>query len=398
MAAFEGGGFVASYRSMGDIRSACSTRAGVLLSAPGTATSAAGTQFDSQVTVLSDGSFAITWTDTNPADQRVKARVFDADGTPQGAEFDVSANNDGDNTQPSIAAGKNGELYVVSRSTGWDENGVAGDPGISLTIVDFEADEIGFRRSTLEHTGDESDPDVTVLANGYIAVTWTSPVPGDDDICCRIFDPDGCDVRERVHHRRQHLGGREASAVSAMLGGLFITSWQDTTTDGDGGSIASQVTELTRTVLGDAADDLHIGDELREHIDMLSGDDTVRAEGGDDTVKGGSGDDTINGSAGDDILDGGTSEDLVLGGDGDDLAQGGLNADTINGGDGDDLIYGGLAGRPVQLHRGRPDHSGRGADTVVGAGGGDLVTGGDGDDRSAAAPATTRSTAARATT
>ena len=38
---------------------------------------------------------------------------------------------------------------------------------------------------------DESDPDITVLDNGFIVVSWTYPLGVGGDVYCRIFDQDG---------------------------------------------------------------------------------------------------------------------------------------------------------------------------------------------------------------
>jgi Ca2+-binding RTX toxin-like protein len=252
-------------------------------------------------------------------------------------------------------------LIVVSRSTGYDENDVAGDPGISLVIFDFEADEITNTHVNEEHTGDERDPDVTVLANGYIAVTWTRPSTN-DDIYCRIFDPDGGQVTDEFFIAANGFEEERESAVSAMLGGLFITSWQDSTTDGSGGSISSQITELTRTVVGDAVGNLHVGDDLRESID------------------GGGGADTLHGGRGADTIDGGNFGDGIFGGDGDDLLQGNINGDSILGGAGDDLIFACTQADPTGSFNGDDIRGEAGADTVVGSSGDDTVYGGEGED------------------
>ena len=84
-----------------------------------------------------------------------------------------------------------------------------------------------------------------------------------------------------------------------------------------GGATATLVgLEVAR---GSAHDDALTGDERRNTLLGLAGNDLLDGAGGNDRLVGGAGDDTLAGGAGDDLLDGGEGEaDSADGGDGTD--------------------------------------------------------------------------------
>ena len=358
--ALANGGFVVSYAEAGDIYYRAFDAAGAqVVGATPVNTVTTGAQADTQVTTLSDGAFAITWTDTDPADQVIKGRIFEANGTPRTGEFLCSPGT-GDKTQSAIAATQDGGFAVVYTDTGWAEGGVTG-AGISLNLVSA-AGAVG----ATEHVNpinfpDESNPDVTVLANGFITVTFTYPYSGSDtDILGHVYDQTGTSIASHfaIAHGNQH---EVAGAVSALADGQFVTSWQDETADTDQGSIYSRVMEITRGAFGDASADSFTGDELRDGIFGQDGNDTLNGRGAADTIDGG---------AQADLIDGGGAKDLLFGGQG---------ADTIHGGGGDDRIYG-VSLSPIPSSDGDALYGDAGDDRLTAAGGGDIADGGAGDD------------------
>ena len=357
--ALEAGGFVISYEFSGDIFQRVYDPAGVQQGGFTVVnTELTGTQTDSQITVLADGAYAIIWTDTNPADQLVKGRIFEANGDSRTDELNFSPGI-GDNTQPSIAALRNGGMAVVYTDTGWNEGGTGTGAGVSLHIVQADGDVGAAIHVNTSSAADEADADVTVLSNGFIAVTWTFPFSATDkDVYGRVFTQNGVPVTAQFEIA---AGGNDEwlSAVSSLGDGRFITSWQDETLDSSMGSIESQVNEIRRTIVGDAAADSFTGDGLR---DIISGMD------GNDTLKGGAGNDTV---------DGGDQNDSIDGGNGNDLLQGAFLTDTINGGDGADLIYANTKATPQGSSYGDLIDGGNGEDRVQGSLGADTVTGGE---------------------
>ena len=360
--ALDGAGFVVSYEYSGDIYRRVYNSVGA--EQPGFAIlneDTAGIQTDSQITLLADGAYAVTWTDTDPTDQLIKGRIFEAGGLPRTGELNLSPGT-GDNTQSSIAALRNGGFALAYIDTGWLEDGPGTGAGVTLSIVQANGAVGAPIHVNDETTTDESDPDVTVLSNGFIAVSWTHAFSATDkDTFARVFNPAGVAVTGVVHIAD---GGNDEqlSAISSLGDGRFITTWQDETPDANMGQVASQVNEMRRTVTGDSAADSFTGDGLR---DLMFGLD------GNDTLKGGAGNDTIDGGGDSDSVDGGAGNDLV---------QGGFQGDTINGGDGNDLIYSNIKGNPNGSSSGDLIDGGKGDDRVQCSDGDDTVNGREHDD------------------
>lgn len=250
----------------------------------------AGTQNDAQIVALADGGFAVTWTDTNPADQLIKGRIYNADGTARTGEFLVA--DFGDNTQSSLVALENGNFAVAYTDSGWVEGGTLGN-GISLQIVTPSGGLVNLVHVNTTSTGDEVDPDVTILDNGFIMVTWTHSFSAtDQDIYAAVFDQAGNRILLNGLPQRVITSTSDAdirSSVSGLLDGKVIVGWQD----GSSTDIQGAVMETVRTTTGDATAETLTGDELR---------DIIFGGGGSDFINGGTAKDELHGEAGDDTI------------------------------------------------------------------------------------------------
>ena len=339
-----------------------------------------GDQDDPQVTVLADGAFAVVWTDYGTGTAQIKARIYEADGEARTDEFNCSPGA-GYNTGPSIAATRNGGFAVVYTDTGWVEGGAGTGAGITLNVVAADGT-VGASTHVNQTTPtDELEADVTVLENGFIAVTWTYPfLATDKDLDFRVFNQLGVAVTGDLALAGS-TSDEMSSAVSALGGGKFITSWESEVSDGALGQIGSQVTEILRTVAGDVLANAFTGDLLRDSISGLAGNDTLNGGAGADTIDGGDDFDLIDGGGDHDSLSGGEGADTIDGGAGNDrifgigtslsagdLLRGGVGADRIKGGAG-----GGFDGDTLE--------GGVGDDKLDGGGSSDLLEGGDGSDK-----------------
>ena len=86
-------------------------------------------QAQPEVTLLSDGRFVFVWVsrgtdEDGDGDFCVRARVFNADGTPQDGDFIVETTTDLDQEVPTVAALDDGQFVVtwLSRDTGDGSN------------------------------------------------------------------------------------------------------------------------------------------------------------------------------------------------------------------------------------------------------------------------------------
>lgn len=128
-------------------------------------------------------------------------------------------------------------------------------------------------------------------------------------------------------------------------------------------------------------DDLIVGTENADTIDLLSGNDTYFGLGGNDKILGGDGNDDIRGGDGKDLVSAGPGSDRVLGEEGDDALNGNGGADQLFGGAGADTIHGGQQGDSLFGDEGDDFLYGdRGDDWLDGGAGNDRINGGDGID------------------
>jgi Ca2+-binding RTX toxin-like protein len=296
-----------------------------------------GDQIDGTVAVLSTGGYVVTYTDTGPTEQTIRARIYNADGTTKVDDFVLA--DIGDNTQSSVVGLANGGFAVAYKDTGWP-GADTGNSAITLQLFNGNGTNVTPNVHIRVNTPSaqiEGDPDITVLENGFIVVSWTKQlIAGDHDIWARVYTPAGAAVTDAFAVAASgDLDIR--SSVSALLSGSFVTAWQDSTTDGSGGQISAQVTEIVRTTNGDDSADEIFGDAFRDVIFGHGNNDKLDGFGGDDSIEGGLGNDIIAGGNGNDVLLGGADDDTLFGGWGDDSLWGGSGINTLTGGIGNDF-------------------------------------------------------------
>ena len=135
-----------------------------------------------------------------------------------------------------------------------------------------------------------------------------------------------------------------------------------------------------------------------DHVRALGGNDDVAGGRGSDLLDGGEGADTLKGDGGDDYLygrgghdrlDGGADDDELHGGAGNDTLEGGMNDDLLDGGSGHDVLWanaeteftGGVTVPTDDAEQGRDELlGGTGNDTLHGDNGRDYLDGEDGAD------------------
>lgn len=300
--ALSGGGFVISFTFGGNVFFGRYSDTGIQLGGFTQVNAATvGIQNDASVVALADGGFVVTYTDTDPANQPLRAAIYNADGSLRTADFVIDGF--GDNTQSALAALPNGNWAVVYTDSGWAEGGTLGN-GITLEIFDANGvAQTGFIKVNTSSTVDEVDPDIAVLSNGFIVVSWTRPFSGTvDDVFARIFDQNGnalsANLASEFAIAAEGFDRDILSALGILQNGKFVTVWQDSgDTDGDGGRITGEVNQLTRTSVSDGASDTIDVDSLRDIASGNAGNDTFRGGGLDaftnDTIDGGADSDRI---------------------------------------------------------------------------------------------------------
>ena len=190
---------------------------------------AAGNQSAAAVTTLSDGSFLVSWTTSQPAPggtlSEVKARLFDAAGVPAGAEFLVNTTTIGNQSAASLAAAPGGGFiatWLSGAGTAVELYGQLFDAGGSTLGSEFAV--------TGPATGYPSGASVTALADGRFVAVWRNlPDSGvTQTINGQILDAAG--ARIGAEFLISNAGGNPqvgSPAVQALPDGGFVATWSN---------------------------------------------------------------------------------------------------------------------------------------------------------------------------
>jgi len=364
------------------------------------------------VTALSNGDFVVTWESYDGVDDTsgsgIKARIFDAGGNEVVSEFLVNEETNSNQFAPSVAALPNGGFVVTWYSyDGVDDTSQTGikarvfdADGTPLGPVEADEDQVALIR-TARLLGNDIDPDGDVLSVASVAAMSTKgavlTLNGDGTIS---FDPTGSAVLQALgdgetttdtftYEVSDGNGGTDTATATitvngandaptvdqgianttvskgsalglavpgnafddadgdvltltaALTGGGALPSWLSfdgtiftgTPGNGDIGAIGIRVTaDDGNGGVTDTTFTLTVVQALTNGPDLFSG------TAGNDVINGLDGNDTLYGLAGNDTINGLGGNDLLFGSNGNDRINGGAGRDTMNGGAGNDLF------------------------------------------------------------
>jgi hypothetical protein len=200
-------------------------------SVPGGATDAvvntvsATAQLTPTVTALNDGGYVIAWAsgDNQGTDKEsglIRATQFDADGNVVGtADFEVNSTAAGSQTIPDVAALDDGG-YVVT----WASSG-----DIRARVFQADGTPVGddfVVNNTL--TGSQLGPDVTVLDDGRIFMVWSSAESTPPVIRGRVFEADGTAIGNDFVVSDARGTTAAVPTVSVLDGDSVVVTWRTT--------------------------------------------------------------------------------------------------------------------------------------------------------------------------
>jgi len=306
------GRLLVTWMSGGEIKARLFSAAGTALGGEfAVNTTTANSQFDPTATALASGGFAIAWQDFNGdgSDTCIRARIYNAAGTPAGNDFIVNfvtAGAQGDariagtpdggfvvtwTSQPgdSSGAGVKAQLFnaagarvggeilvntteaagqfvydVVARPTGgfvisWsDLSATGGDTSLGAAraqIFDAAGGKVGAEILVNTTTsGDQFHPVVAALEGGGLAFAWVDnegdPLDPGTGIRARIYDAGGAPVGGEFGVNTNQTGQQYFPSIAAVPGGGFVVAWQDDTGDGGGTGISGQVFSASGVPVG----------------------------------------------------------------------------------------------------------------------------------------------------
>ncbi|WP_323769353.1 cadherin-like domain-containing protein [Antarctobacter sp.] len=188
-------------------------------------------QFNPTVTALKDGRFIVTWESRiDPLDPSggIKARIFNADGTPAGSEFLVNERINSFQFDADVVALEDGNFIVSWVSNDGVEDSAAS--GIKARIFDADGNEVvsEFPINNIT-TGAQHDPSLVALPGGGFIVTWYSGDGVDDTsrtgIKARIFDADGVEVVSEFLVNDETFDRQASPRVTALEDGRLVVTW-----------------------------------------------------------------------------------------------------------------------------------------------------------------------------
>jgi hypothetical protein len=299
-------------------------------------TTNANTQYNPSITALANGRIAVTWySNDNGVDYDIRGRILNADGTGTGPDFVISTSNANKQGYPSITALADGRIAVA-----WESRDNGTDDDIRGRILNADGTGAGpdFLVSTT-NASNQLSPSITALADGRIAVTWSSRDNGTNyDIRTRILNADGTVAGNDFVISTSNVSEQFNSKVTALADGRIAVTWfsDDNGTNDD---IRATIID-PKTFTGTSGADSWTGGSLEDTLYGYAGDDELHGKAGVDQLFGGDGRDSLFGEADYDRIYGGLGDDLLYGGVGDDKLTGGRGEDRLTGGKGNDqFIY-----------------------------------------------------------
>lgn len=291
-----------------------------------------GSQFDPQVTALSDGRVFVTWTSYDPADghYNISGRFLSSDGSASSPEFRISSLTQQDEFDAATAVLADGRIMIV-----WSGQEADGDRNIYACILNADGS-VAVSEFVVNSVLAEwqLEPTITALPDGRALVVWraASTDTGSPEIYGRIVNADGSTSEPDFLVNTLPANEESAPDVVTLADGRVLASWTSfnpITNDGDIHGALMAFNTITT------------GTEGNDHLVGTTDNDVIRGLGGNDIIYGGIGNDALRGDGGNDLLFGDAGNDLLFGGDGNDRLWGGDGNDIFTGGNGADVFAGG---------------------------------------------------------
>ena len=209
-----------------------------------------GNQFTPDVTALPGGGFVTVWNagdSSHDGDGRaIKGRLFDVFGAPIGTEFLVNSEGVSDQFSPMVA-GLSGGGFVASWKTSDTTQDGDGD-AVKARLFDASGTPLAAEFLVNSETvGDQYAPDIEALSGGGFVISWeTNDTTQDGDqtaIKAQIFNAAGSPVGSEFLVNSQSLSYQTTAKIAALDSGGFVASWHtnDPTQDGSSSAIKGQI-------------------------------------------------------------------------------------------------------------------------------------------------------------
>ncbi len=199
------------------------------------------------VAVLSDGGFVITWASfgQDGFEDGIYGQCYDSSGKKSGEEFQINTNVLGNQSNPSVAALADGGFVVIWPSRGWE----GADIEVYGQRYNGSGEKFGEEFLVASYSDEsQSSPSVAALNDGGFVVTWlagSAELIVDEEISesavyGQRYDSNGDIWGPEFIIVSSVTGYQDSVAITSLLDGGFVVTWNSYGQDGSAGGIYGQ--------------------------------------------------------------------------------------------------------------------------------------------------------------
>ena len=201
-----------------------------------------GNQVQPRATALANGQYVVVWVDsvtpgqftaTNTANADIKARIFNADGSPAGAEFTVNTTLAGGQIFPNATALSDGNFIVTWNNGGGSVLGGAGAPIATASGQEFTAageavgGEFAIGNAGVEALLVGSAP----LAGGGFVAGWQQG-GASGNIVLQRYGSDNVAVGGQIVVANTNVAPISGTGIRTLADGNIVVAWNSPTSSG----------------------------------------------------------------------------------------------------------------------------------------------------------------------
>ena len=189
-----------------------------------------GSQDSSSLAPLSGGGFVVAWNGDDTDQEGIFVRVFNGDGSAASGDIGVNVVTASGQFEPCVAPLATGGFVVSWFSDRQDGSGWGVYARMFAADGTPQGGEIAVNQSTLD---EQYEPTVAPLANGGFVAVWTSYHQGrEPNIFCRIFDGTGVAAGDEFLVNSTTFSSQVSPAVAVLQDGSFVVTWVSNGQDG----------------------------------------------------------------------------------------------------------------------------------------------------------------------
>ena len=245
-------------------------------------------QYEPSVSALADNAYVVTWTDGSGAlglAQDIRCRIIGVAGAPT-TDFVIPTQNANNQIESAVKVLGNGNFVVTW--TDWQSNTLRGAIYNTLGVSQG-----GFDISILSQVNNHFYSSVTALDDGRFVVAWTdSSGQGADttgsSIRARLFTNSGTACGSDFLINTTTSGDQSLPTVAAIAGGRFAVTWTDQSNDGSGTAVMMKTFD-PHVMIASFAGETLIGGSQSDTLTGGLGNNSLTGGGGSNALVGGGG-------------------------------------------------------------------------------------------------------------